>query len=179
MSEYSGLARKLLRYRTAKEPDGQKVAKLEFSNVGKEELEKLLLVGSSAEEICDFFILELDDYNKLIGKGGQVYELHRYATAQYKRTLRENQLKLSGKNAAMGRHLGAHGLGQPKDPAPKADVNKPNPVVGTMPDYGATADEWKDKFVPKNRDTGDTIEKIRRMTGVNKDETPPSPEEDV
>jgi len=179
MSEYSGLARKLLRYRTALDDSGQKVAKLEFSNTGKEDLEKLLLVGSSAEEICDFFILDLDDYNKLIAKGGQVHELHRYATAQYKRMLRENQLKLSGKNAAMGRHLGAHGLGQPKDPAPKIDENKPTPVIGTMPDYGASSDEWKEKFVPKNRDTGDTIEKIRRMTGANKEDPPPSPDEDV
>ena len=179
MSKYSGIARNLLRYRTTDDGSGNKVSKLEFTGQGQEELEELLITGCSAEEICDYFVLDYEDYEILIGKNGQVNELYRVSTAKYRKSLRENQLKLSGKNAAMGRHLGAHALGQPKEPAVKADPDKPTPVVGTMPDYGATADQWKDKFVPKNRDTGDTIEKIRRMTGANKEAPPPAPDEDA
>jgi len=59
--------------------------------------------------------------------------------------LRENQLALSETNAAMAIHLGKHYLEQHDRPV---EHNHRHMVVGTMPDYEQTPDDWKRQFAP-------------------------------
>lgn len=66
-------------------------------------------------------------------------------TTEFKKRIREHQYNLAETNAQMAIHLGKHHLGQ-KDDA--LEVNHNVKIVGTLPDYGSTPDDWRRQFAP-------------------------------
>lgn len=65
---------------------------------------------------------------------------------EYLSDLREKQLGLAETNGAVAIHLGKHELEQHDRPQ---EVNHLHRVVGTLPDYDRTSDDWKKQFAPQ------------------------------
>ena len=64
---------------------------------------------------------------------------------EYILSLRRNQKGLSETNAQMAIHLGKHYLEQDDKPV---EHNHMHRVVGTLPDYNASSEEWARQFAP-------------------------------
>ena len=75
----------------------------------------------------------------------QVHESFLEGESEFKQRLRRHQLELSEHNATMAVHLGKQYLGQKDQVQEHHHVHQ---VVGTMPDYDKTSDEWKKQFAP-------------------------------
>lgn len=163
MTQFSGQAHGWIKFESGR---GKIITK-----DGQIELASMLSVGMSLEEIADFFTCDLEYLEEQCGPGGPQNELYRYATATYKRAVREAQISLAKDNAAMAKHLGAHALGQPRDPVPD-DPNLADAVIGTDPEYAGDPEDWLGKFKPEGQ-TSSTIEQIKKMTGANSSAAPP------
>ena len=61
-------------------------------------------------------------------------------------TLRESQLELGRVNASMAIHLGKHYLEQNDKPMEHHHLHR---VIGTMPDYEQTPEQWAANFAPE------------------------------
>lgn len=154
MPMYDGVSCGFLRY-------DKRARKYEFTDAGLSELKNLIEVGCTPGEVADFFVVDEEFILAAVAADGQAHDVFRHATALFKRTLRQAQLHLSPKSASMARHLGHHALGQPVDPTPREEGLERR-VVGTMPDWGSSPDDWTAKFKPKDQG-GSTIDKLNRM----------------
>ena len=66
--------------------------------------------------------------------------------SRYLMHIRKSQKDLAEVNASMAIHLGKHELGQHDKPQEHVHTHR---VVGTMPDYDATSEQWrKRQFAP-------------------------------
>ena len=108
-------------------------------------------LGCSLGEIADYLRVgrkwmiartdeESEDFDERIANAYQD------GLGEFKRRLRIGQQNLAETNAQMSIHLGKHFLDQ-KD-VQHVEVNKKIQIVGTLPDYGQSPDQWLRQFAP-------------------------------
>jgi hypothetical protein len=137
-----------------------------FTKLGQIEFMSMAEVGCKDQEIADMFCVDLELIEKSIAKGGQLYDINRRSRALFAREVRTIQLASAKDNASTAKLLGQVVLQQTtKEP----DANPEHAVIGALPDWKATPDDWSKQFKPLVQDTTSTIDKIRaRMTAENK-----------
>lgn len=157
-SKWSGFARGLL-YRNSS------TGEYAFTEEGIVELEELLRAGSPAQEIADFFTVDLEWIERqLIDEEGEYHDMYRSLTAELKRDVRKIQIAVARQNASAAKFLGMHVLGQTAElPPPPEDPTRN--VVGALPDYEQSPDVWRHQFGPRGelKEQESTIEKLQRM----------------
>jgi len=160
MSQYSGLARGFIVYKSA----GQ----MHITESGLRECEDRFRAGCSIAEVADFLCIKEATLAAMVAEGGQINELHRSATAEYRYLVRRAQITLAGENAQMARHLGQHALGQPKEPPAAEAPDAVKRVIGTMPDYKAEPADWLAAHRPKGPAAMPVTEQLRVLRDQNK-----------
>ena len=118
-----------------------------FTQAGLVELEKQLLIGATAQDVADWFCITKVQAEAILGEGGQCHNLARHCAAVLRGHVRESQLNVASDNATMAVFLGKQYLGQ-KEEQPSQTVNVQHYVVGTMPDYTTTPEQWLHHFQP-------------------------------
>lgn len=106
--------------------------------------------GGTQAELADMFGISRAVFNVWISKDKNarpdVREKWFQGQYEYKSQLRENQLSLSEVNAQMAVHLGKQYLGQDDKPQ---EVHHLHRVIGTLPDYDQTSNDWARQFAPQ------------------------------
>ena len=121
-----------------------------LTGLGLAHVKEMAALGSSMTEIAEYLKVdkswisrscnpESDTYDHL------VHESFLEGQSEFKQRIRRHQLELSEHNATMAVHLGKQYLGQKDQVQEHHHVHQ---VVGTMPDYDKTSDEWKRQFAP-------------------------------
>jgi len=122
----------------------------EFTEVGLETVTEMAAEGASIAEIARYlrvtprFLQRMHnpDDSKFDINFSDAYDDGRH---EYILSLRRNQKVLSESNAQMAIHLGKHYLEQDDKPVEHNHLHR---VVGTLPDYNATSEEWARQFAP-------------------------------
>lgn len=123
-----------------------------FTERGLREVGDLARVRCSAEEIADYLGMKHAVYLRLLDPESALFEPNLKAVIdggylEFKKTLRLNQLALSETSAAMAKHLGEVYLDQQK--VQQYDVTHKHAVIGTLPNYDQSSDDWKRQFGPE------------------------------
>lgn len=118
--------------------------------LGLDTIEQLASIGSTPGEIARYLGVSAAWMKRAIKEDDDFYirsVAHAYEDGQgeFKRRLRRAQVNLSETNAQMAIHLGKQYLDQRDNPV---EHNLTISVVGTMPDYDTTSDDWKRQFAP-------------------------------
>ena len=138
---------------------------VEFTEDGMVTLYDNLRSGATEDEICDYFTIDVDTYRKLISEGGQCHHIFRRASAELRIQVRRAQLNMAHVNASAAKLVGTHVLGQGNEPPPE---DQKKSVVGSMPDFEATPDDWAHQFAPRQVSNASTIEQIRAENEAKK-----------
>jgi hypothetical protein len=122
----------------------------QFTELGLAHVREMAALGSSPSEIARYLRVSPDYIQKAIDPDSGRYrediaEAYDEGASEHVLRLRKHQDALGETNAQMAIHLGKHFLGQKED---TQEINHNIRVVGTLPDYTASADDWKRQFAP-------------------------------
>lgn len=124
--------------------------KYHITAMGLVHVEEMAALGCSKTEIADYFQVDKSFFSRVMDPedpayDAEVHECFLRGDTTFKQRLRRHQLELSENNATMAVHLGKQYLNQKDQVQEHHHVHQ---VVGTMPDYDKTSDEWKKQFAP-------------------------------
>lgn len=141
-----------------------------FTTDGVEQFKNLIAIGCPIEEVADFLGCDPAQLKAAILPGGQLHTVHRHATAINRIAVRQAQQDLSKRFPTMAKHLGHHTLGQPVAPAP-SDPGLEEKVIGAMPDWEMSPEDWLEQYKGVQDNTESTIEKLKKMRIDQESET--------
>ena len=131
--------------------------------LGLEVVRELALLHSPEDEIADYLGVPRKIFARMMDEEDPIYDPDAHEAiaeglGEFKKRLRRQQLELAESNAVMAKHLGQQYLGQ-KDKSEVEHTHK-HAVIGTLPNYDASSDDWKRQFAPQGVNK---IEEQRRI----------------
>lgn len=123
--------------------------RFEFTEKGYAKLFELAELGHTKKEAAEFFLVSVNWFNGITREGSQdpeAYERWVDGVHSLRGELRQSQKDLSKVNAQMSIWMGKQHLGQLEQL--NVEVNQTVHVVGTMPNYTLSADDWARQFAP-------------------------------
>lgn len=141
-----------------------RVGEMRFTRRGLFELERALLADCTLEEVADYFCAPAAEISRLLGEGGQAHNVARRCKAEVRMVLREKQFAVAGDNATMAAFLGKQILGQ-RDEQHLIQQGEQvvRHVIGAMPDYKMTPEQWQKQFAPDEIREVSTIEELKKL----------------
>lgn len=121
-----------------------------ITDIGIAHVQELASLGAQPREIAQYLRVSNEWMRKALDPENEdfnqdVADAFDEGSSEFKRRLLGHQAALAETNAQMAIHLGKHHLNQ-KDDA--TEINHNIRVVGTLPDYGSSSDDWKRQFAP-------------------------------
>jgi len=121
-----------------------------LNELGLAQVTELASLGAKIPEIAQYLRVSGEWLRQAMDAEGDnfqqdVLDAFDEGSSEFKRRILQHQAALAETNAQMAIHLGKHHLNQ-KDDA--TEVNHNIKIVGTLPDYGNSADDWKRQFAP-------------------------------
>lgn len=125
-------------------------AGLRLTKQGVAEVYKQAALGANPSQIAAHMRVSVDWFRQHIDPDHKNYDARTHDAFHQGRSelvtrLRENQLAMSESNAQMAIHLGKHYLDQHDRPVEHTHKHM---VVGTMPNYDQTPEDWRKQFAP-------------------------------
>jgi hypothetical protein len=122
-----------------------------LTGLGLVHVQEMAAVGSQYAEIAAYLRVGVDWVRRSVDDEHDHYDAnvanaYHEGRGEYLRRLRQAQQNLADVNAQMAIHLGKQDLNQRDDAVEHRHVHQ---VVGTMPDYEASSDQWRRQFAPE------------------------------
>lgn len=123
----------------------------QITQIGLMHVLELSTLGCSVDEISTYLRVPKKKFLSWINEDSADFDEHIYnafneGDMNFKKRLRLAQANLADVNATMAIHLGKQVLGQTDKK--EVEITQTVHVVGTLPDYGATPDQWRKQFGP-------------------------------
>lgn len=123
----------------------------ELTEKGYELIREHAVLGCPVSEIAEAMRVDAQWLSKRIEESPicdpLANEAYLEGMAEYKKNLRASQIALSASNAQMAIFLGKQSLGQRDQQT--IEVNKRVQVVGALPDYAQSPEDWQKVFAPR------------------------------
>lgn len=121
-----------------------------LTDIGLTHVLELAALGCSQTEIAEYLQVSRQWVQAILDEDGpkacpEAINAFRQGRAELSRRLRQAQLMLADTNAQMAIWLGKQHLNQRDQPI---EVTKTVKIVGTLPDYKLTPEDWSRKFAP-------------------------------
>lgn len=135
---------------TKKGRSGEK--KYRLTDLGLEVVRELALIKCPESEIAAHLGIAMPAFRKMLDETSDSYDPDledaiAEGHGEFKKMLRQRQIDLAETNAQMAIHLGRVFLDQ-HDKSQVEHTHR-HAVVGTLPDYNSTSDDWKRKYAPE------------------------------
>lgn len=122
-----------------------------LTDTGRMHILEMSALGCSVAEIAKYLRVSREWMVQRLDETSEFFDelaanAYNDGAGEFTKRLREGQARLAEVNAQMSIHLGKHYLDQ-KD-VQHVEVSKKIQIVGTLPDYGQTAEDWARNFVP-------------------------------
>jgi len=125
----------------------------ELTEIGLMHVLELSTLGSSVTEIASYLRITPTWLRKSLDEEDEehfrpnVAEAFHAGQGEFKKRIRIAQANLGDVNPQMAIHLGKHHLGQTDKQ--EIEVTKTVHIVGTLPDYAQTPEQWRKQFAPE------------------------------
>ncbi len=119
--------------------------------LGLAHIQEMAAIGCQTTEVCAYLRVNSGWLRRKIDESHDEYDpdiadAYAEGRSEYVKRLRTAQQNLADVNAQMAIHLGKQDLNQRDDAVEHRHVHQ---VVGTMPDYEASSDQWRRQFAPE------------------------------
>jgi hypothetical protein len=121
-----------------------------LTDVGLAKIQELAQLGSSIKEIAEYLRVSVDWLRERLDEDDgddRVRQAYLDGQSEFRKELRIAQRNLALESAQMAIWMGKQHLDQ--SDRQQIDINKKITVVGTLPNYRQTPQDWEQTFVPQ------------------------------